>query len=411
MGWVHPTMGKATGMDVSDGSEHLTCNVGGDCWRERRDRGQGLGAHVGGGEAESLAITAGGHKPYNANMVKGRQGVGLVAKWSHVATTGHLDHHDSTVDLTHGGVESRFGIHVVKVPAFAESSFRPPPCVVRADRGGCVAWRYPLRVVAPFPETAPPGPTPWAPPPAGPLVPRWGMGDVAVGILLFFGVQLAAGVLIVIGLGAIGSDTSLEGDSSGGINLWLLAVSAPLSWAVLIGWPWWVSRSKGSGSLSRDFGLAIRWTDPLLGLAGGAMALGCSVVLAISYSAVFGSDAPTNADLVATDSTGIWVFISLFVTVAVGTPIAEEVFFRGLVLGAARRSWGIVVGVAFSSLMFGAIHVQSELTSWAFVGVVTATYGVVFALLRVWSQGRIAASIVAHMVVNGVAVTVIFFGA
>lgn len=410
MGRFDTTMDNAPGVDVSNGVEHLTGDVGSDSWWARRDRGQGLGAHVGGGQAEPLAITSTSHDPHDANMTQGGQGAGFVAKRPHVPATGHLDHHDSTIDLTQGGVESRFGIHVEKVPAFAAAPFRQPPCVVRVGRGGRLSWRYPLGVVAPFPETAPPGPTPWSPPPAGPVVPRWGMGDVAIGILLFFGVQLVAGLVIVIGLAAVGSDASLEGDSTGGANLWLLAVSAPLSWAVLIGWPWWVSRSKGSGSLARDFGLAIRWTDPLLGLAGGAMALGSSVVLAISYSAVFGADAPTNADLVATDSTGIWVFISLFVMVAIGTPIAEEVFFRGLVLGAARRSWGIVAGVAFSSLMFGAIHIQSGLTSWAFVGLVTATYGVVFAMLRVWSQGRIAASIVAHMVVNGVAVTVIFFG-
>jgi membrane protease YdiL (CAAX protease family) len=65
------------------------------------------------------------------------------------------------------------------------------------------------------------------------------------------------------------------------------------------------------------------------------------------------------------------------------------------------------VGIAFSSLLFGAFHVQADLVSWAFVGAVTALYGVVFALLRVWSNGRIAASIVAHMVVNAMAIVVV----
>lgn len=264
-------------------------------------------------------------------------------------------------------------------------------------------------MAAPHPDIAQNAAQQWSYGAPGPVTPRWGLGDAGIGIVLFFGVQVVAAVVITVVLAATGSDLALDGGSSGADNLWLLAISAPLSWAVLIGWPWWVSRTKGSGSMSRDFGLAMRWTDPLLGLAGGVMALMCSAALALTYSAVFGGDAPTNADIVATDNRGMAVFVMLFVIVAVGTPIAEEIFFRGLVLGAARKSWGIVAGVAFSSVVFGAIHIQSGLVSWAFVGLVTAAYGVVFALMRLWSQGRLAGSIVAHMVVNGVAVVVIFF--
>ena len=261
----------------------------------------------------------------------------------------------------------------------------------------------------PVPQTSPSGATPWTDGGAGTPVPRWGLGDVAIGIFLFFAVQVVAGVVVTLVFIATNSGLSLEDAASGDNNLWLLGLSAPLSWAVLVGWPWWVSRTKGSGSMARDFGLAMRWTDPLLGIAGGVMALACSAALALTYTAVFGGDAPTNADIVASESRSVSVFILLFVIVAVGTPIAEEVFFRGLVLGAARKSWGVVAGVLFSSMMFGAIHIQAGLASWAFVGLVTGIYGVVFALLRVWSQGRIAGAIVAHMTVNGVAVAVIFF--
>ena len=65
------------------------------------------------------------------------------------------------------------------------------------------------------------------------------------------------------------------------------------------------------------------------------------------------------------------------------------------------------MGVAFSSLLFGAFHVQSDPLSWLFVGVVTAGYGLVFALMRVWTSGRLGASIVAHMVVNAAALVAV----
>lgn len=254
----------------------------------------------------------------------------------------------------------------------------------------------------------PPSPPPPPPPGEAHARPvRWGLGDVAVGIGLFFAVQLFFGAGLVAFIIAVGGELAVDDSAGDPSNLLLLLVSAPLSWAVLIGWPWWVSRRKGTGRMSADFGLAMRWTDLLLGVAGGVLALVVSASLAVAYSAVFGGDAPTNTDIISGESQSLVTIVVLFVVIAVGTPIAEEIFFRGLVLGAARKRWGTAVGIAFSSLLFGAFHVQADLVSWAFVGAVTALYGVVFALLRVWSNGRIAASIVAHMVVNAMAIVVV----
>ena len=190
---------------------------------------------------------------------------------------------------------------------------------------------------------------------------RWGLGDVAVGIGLFFAVQLFFGAGLVAFIVAVGGELAVDDSAGDPSNLLLLLVSAPLSWAVLIGWPWWVSRRKGTGRMSADFGLAMRWTDLLLGVAGGVLALVVSASLAVAYSAVFGGDAPTNTDIISGESQSLVTIVVLFVVIAVGTPIAEEIFFRGLVLGAARKRWGTAVGIAFSSLLFGAFHVQADL--------------------------------------------------
>jgi uncharacterized protein len=214
--------------------------------------------------------------------------------------------------------------------------------------------------------------------------------------------QLLAGIVLAIAVLVSGVEFE-TGDP------WLLAIAAPTTWVVLIGWPWWVSRRKGSGRLSSDFGLAIRGLDLVLGIAGGAMALGVGAALAFLWSFVAGSDAPTNTDILSGDPADLTGLVLALITVAVGTPIAEELFFRGLVLGAARKRWGTPLGVVFSSILFGAFHVQADLTAWLFVGTVTASYGVVFAMLRVWTQGRIGAAIVAHMLVNAAAVLVVTF--
>ena len=235
---------------------------------------------------------------------------------------------------------------------------------------------------------------------------RWGLGDVLIGIVLFFLSQMLIAVAF-IGLVAVGGGAVDAGD---GGELFLLVLTAPVGWLVMIGWPLWVSRTKGSGSPARDFGLAMRPMDLLVGVGGGVLALAVSVGLALTYTALSGEQAPSNTDILSGDLTQIFVVLLLFLVVAVGTPIAEEVFFRGLVLGAARKRWGTVIGVVFSSIIFGAFHVQPEPLAWLFIGVVTAGYGVVFAMMRVWTQGRLAASVVAHMVVNGVAVLAVVSG-
>lgn len=406
---LNAAVGHATAVKVGNDVEYLDAHGGSLHHRWRGDGAQVVDTTVGGGQPEPLVVASGGHQLDHAVMVQAGKRVGLVTQQVAVVSPGDLDHHSPAVHQTHRGVEAGGGVHTVNVPTCGDTTLRWPLRAAALGHGVSAGWRYRGGVVVPVPQTSPSGATPWTDDGAGAPVPRWGLGDVAIGIFLFFAVQVVAGVLVTLVFIATNSGLSLEDAASGDNNLWLLGLSAPLSWAVLVGWPWWVSRTKGSGSMARDFGLAMRWTDPLLGVAGGVMALACSAALALTYSAVFGGDAPTNADIVASESRSVSVFILLFVIVAVGTPIAEEVFFRGLVLGAARKSWGVVAGVLFSSLMFGAIHIQAGLASWAFVGLVTGIYGVVFALLRVWSQGRIAGAIVAHMTVNGVAVAVIFF--
>ena len=235
---------------------------------------------------------------------------------------------------------------------------------------------------------------------------RWGLGDVVVGIALYFLSQaLVVGVIVAVIAASGGSPVA-----GGNGELLLLALTVPSGWAVMVGWPLWLSRTKGTGSAARDFGLAMRPTDLLVGVGGGVVALAISAAMSLGFEALRGEDAPTNTDILAGDLNSFLVVLVLVVIVAIGTPIAEEVFFRGLVLGAARKRWGTVAGVASSSVIFGAFHVQTEPLAWLFIGAVTAGYGVVFALVRVWTQGRLAASVVAHMVVNGVAVLVVVTG-
>jgi membrane protease YdiL (CAAX protease family) len=87
----------------------------------------------------------------------------------------------------------------------------------------------------------------------------------------------------------------------------------------------------------------------------------------------------------------------LFLTVAIGAPLAEELFFRGLVLRAFEKRVGTRWAVAASSVVFGATHFQAL----QFPALTAA--GVVFALLVV-TTGRLGPAIFAHMAFNAATV-------
>jgi membrane protease YdiL (CAAX protease family) len=252
----------------------------------------------------------------------------------------------------------------------------------------------------PPPPPLPPAPNGYAPQPA-PI--GWGMGDVFWGLLGY----LVGGVLSALVLIATGSI-----DSSGSIDdlsPWLVAVSLIGGWLGFVGWPVVATYSKGQRSLARDFGLEVRWVDTGWGLLGGVAALVLSVVAGVLWQALSGDDAPSNADFLP-DDPGLVGALVLVLFVAVLTPIAEELFFRGLFLRAAGRKWGLPIGVVVSSIVFGLFHFEGSPAHGIFIVAVTALYGSVFALLVVRAEGRLGPAIVAHACVNGVGVLTLLLG-
>lgn len=79
--------------------------------------------------------------------------------------------------------------------------------------------------------------------------------------------------------------------------------------------------------------------------------------------------------------------------------ICEEILFRGYVFRAFEKSWGAIVAVCVSGLIFGLFHIQ--------LGNVfpLATLGIILALMT-WLSGTIWPAIIAHFINNGAAVLV-----
>jgi len=256
----------------------------------------------------------------------------------------------------------------------------------------------------PPPPPLPPAPEGYAPAP----VIRWGIGDIFWGLLLY----LVGGVtvsIVLLATGAIDVNDAGTGDI-GELSLWALALSLVGGWVGFVGWPIVATWRKGQRSLAKDFGLEIRWIDLAWGVLGGVGAIAVSAVGGAVWQVVTGDDAPSNGDFLPKHP-GVLTGLVLWVLIAVLTPIAEELFFRGLMLRAIGRRWNLVVAVIASSLVFGAFHFEtsSGLVRGLFIVGVTASYGAVFALLVVRSAGRLGPSIVAHSCVNTLGVLALFW--
>jgi membrane protease YdiL (CAAX protease family) len=225
--------------------------------------------------------------------------------------------------------------------------------------------------------------------PSGPATtraaPRWGMGDAAAGAGIGF---FASGLAATVWTAATGADVESLGTlAAGQVGLWI----------GLLGWPVFASRVKGSGSLVDDFGLRARPWDA----AGLAIGIACQVVLIpllyLLIQLVTGDlDVEGPARELADRAHGAG-FVVLALLVALGAPVAEELFFRGLLLRAAERRWGTRWALAISSVAFAASHFQLV----QFPGL--ALVGLVFGILVV-RTGRLGPAIAAHIAFNATAV-------
>jgi len=99
------------------------------------------------------------------------------------------------------------------------------------------------------------------------------------------------------------------------------------------------------------------------------------------------------ADFLATDG-AMW--LALF-HIALVPAFAEEVLFRSYVLRAFENSWGIVIAIIISGILFGLYHIQ--LTNL----LPLATLGILLAVVT-WLSGSVWPAVLAHLVNNGAAV-------
>lgn len=173
-------------------------------------------------------------------------------------------------------------------------------------------------------------------------------------------------------------------------------------WLGLIGAAVWWSRAHGSGRVTTDFGYRVKaWWDVPLGVAVG---LTCQYGLVpIVYRPFEHFDRnlsrqlgqPAQKEVGAAHSNLSVVVLLLFL--AVGAPLVEELFFRGLLLQSLARWTNPAVAIVGSGLLFGLAHFEKL----QFAGL--ALFGMILGLMA-WRLRRLGPGIAAHMSFNAVAV-------
>lgn len=228
---------------------------------------------------------------------------------------------------------------------------------------------------------------------------RWGLGDVVLGLVV--GLALSS-VISGIWLGIRG-ETEL---SIGG-----KALSQAGLWVGLVGSVVLATRRKGSGSLERDFGWSFRPVDVPLGAAVGVGAVVVIVPLVgLLLRPLLGDPDVSRPVTDLVEASRGPALVGLVLVAAVGAPLVEELFFRGLLLRSIEKRLGPGLAIAGSSVFFGLAH-PNDLPANAQVLVMAALAGLALALaLLVVRTGRLGGAIVAHGVFNGINLAVAIGG-
>ncbi|MDQ6615814.1 MAG: CPBP family intramembrane metalloprotease, partial [Actinomycetota bacterium] len=173
-------------------------------------------------------------------------------------------------------------------------------------------------------------------------------------------------------------------------------------WLGLVGGVVFYSRFRGTGDLREDLGLYFRWPiDAVVGVVVGVgTQLGLIPLLYLPFERADPTlhrrlEAPAKADTSAIH--GGWQIAVLVLFLAVGAPIVEELFFRGLLLRSLSRWFGPLAGIAGSAVVFGLAHFELlQLPALIIFGLILGALA--------HKTGRLGPAVVAHAAFNAVTV-------
>lgn len=179
------------------------------------------------------------------------------------------------------------------------------------------------------------------------------------------------------------------------------AVVYTLALAIIIGVPWLIKRVRTS---REELGAhrIIEWRDILWAIAGFLAYFILTLVVGIVARLLIpGADYDQDQDIGFNQLVTNWQFILTFVSLVVVAPIAEELIFRGYLLGKLLRHVPVWLAIVLSAALFAVAHGQFN------VALDTFALGIVLAFVRVKS-GSVWPSVLIHAIKNAVAFYLLF---
>jgi len=170
---------------------------------------------------------------------------------------------------------------------------------------------------------------------------------------------------------------------------------------------WWrvASQRYGTGQLRADVGLSVKKVD----FGWGPLSwLSCVAAQATVFGLVLAFDIPFTSNIEGGSDSGndLSRVIPAIVLIVLIAPFVEEIIFRGLVLRgllSVTRPW---VAVAIQGVVFGCVHFDPDRGAGNIgLVMVLSAAGVMLGGTALLVK-RLAPSIMAHMIINGIAVTV-----
>ena len=235
------------------------------------------------------------------------------------------------------------------------------------------------------------------PPPPGYLpVANWRLLDV----LLVFLAGIVGSIIVTIGIASAGIEPL-----------------APLPFSLIFGGQaaasflvmWYMSRTRGTGSLAADVGLIVRGSDWWGIPAGMALQIVIAVVTAPLIFWMF-PDGPPEQGIaeIASQSRSVIDQLAVFISVAVAAPLIEEMLFRGMLLSWLARRMRNWPAIVVSSAVFAGVHLLDPNAIAVIPGLFLLGVVLAWVALR---RGDLSLPIAIHSGINLLAAISILYGA
>jgi len=221
-------------------------------------------------------------------------------------------------------------------------------------------------------------------------IPVWVLGGLVLA-------QVLAGLLLAL-LNILG--VKFSGVNESVLNTTIAAVIYVFTLLLVVGLPWWVKKYR---TTAKELGLAEfpKFSDFLWAPIGFFAYMILSYILTLIGMATPFYDKTSVQDVGFTNLTHNYEYILAFLTLVVIAPVAEEVLFRGYLLGKLRKNVSLIVSILITSLLFAIVHLNFN------VGVDVFALSIILCLLRIKTDSLWPA-IFLHMIKNGLAFYFLF---